>query len=168
MMPRSSSARARLTDADFAFVEAILVEELASPLRSLQQDPEALTSILDLDAVRQAVVENAEVSPSLHLYILVRQAFVNSGIEEVEVADQVAGELAEELGLSEGSRTYHFMCLIRNVADETRFHIQAAAGDAFLILNGNYRAVKDASGDGKDGSSEDRDSFDPVSERCVF
>ena len=168
MMQKSSSARARLTTADLAFVEAILVEELASPLRSLQHDPEALTSILDLDAVRQAVLENTEVSPSLHLYILVRQAFVNSGIEEAEVADEVAGELAEELGMPEGSRTFHFMCLIRNAADETRFHIQAAAGDAFLILNGDYRAVKDPECECKDGSSEDRDAFNQISERCVF
>lgn len=166
MMPRSSSARANLTAADFAFVEAILVEELASPLRELQQDSEAMTAILDLDAVYQAVVENTEVSPSLHLYILVRQAFVNSGIEEAEVADEVAGELVEKLAIPEGVRTFHFMCLIRTVANEARFHIQAAAGENFLILNGNYQMVPEEPGETT--ASGDRDSLNLISERCVF
>lgn len=166
MMPGNSSARANLTVADFAFVEAILVEELASPLRSLQLDPEAMTLILDLDAIHRAVVENTEVSPSLHLYILVRQAFVNSGIVEAEIADEVAGELVEKLGMFDGVRTFHFVCLIRTMANEARFHIQAAAGENFLILNGSYQVVPEKPGETI--ASEDRDSLSLISERCAF
>lgn len=133
-----------------------------------------MTSILDLDVVHRAVVENTEVSPSLHLYILVRQAFVNSGIEEAEVADEVAGELVEKLGLSDGVRAFHFMCLIRKVANEARFHIQAAAGENFLILNGNYQIVPALVSEVLNeansgiGLSDDRDSLNSSSERCVF
>lgn len=125
-----------------------------------------MTSILDLDVVHRAVVENTEVSPSLHLYILVRQAFVNSGIEEAEVADEVAGELVEKLAMSDGVRAFHFMCLIRNLANEVRFHIQAAAGENFLILNGNYQESPQKPGETT--ASGDRDSLNLISERCVF
>jgi hypothetical protein len=174
MMPRSSSARARLTSADIAFVESVLVEELASPLRSLHQDDEAMTSILDLEAVSQAVIENPEISLPLHLYVLVRRAFVNSGVEEARVADQVAGELVEQLGITEGVRAFHFVCLIRRLPDGARFHIQAAAGESFLVLNGDFRVTPELlanestdahAGEGRDG---DRDAFFPGSQRCVF
>lgn len=129
-----------------------------------------MTSILDLEAVSQAVIENPEISLPLHLYVLVRRAFVNSGVEEARVADQVAGELVEQLGITEGIRAFHFVCLIRRLPDGARFHIQAAAGESFLVLNGDFRMTPEANQDGLAGESRDgdRDAFFPGSQRCVF
>lgn len=129
-----------------------------------------MTSILDLEAVSKAVIENPEISLPLHLYVLVRRAFVNSGVEEARVADQVAGELVEQLGITDGVRAFHFVCLIRRLPDGARFHIQAAAGESFLILNGDFRMTPEANHDGLAGESGDgeRDTFFPGSQRCVF
>lgn len=174
-MKRSCSARANLTDADFAFVEAILVDELASPLKSLQQDPDSLTSILDLDVIHDALVGNsasASVSPSFQLYVLVRRAFRDGGIAPEEIADRVAGEIVEKLGLDDaaGAMPVHFLCVIRSTAEGSRFHLQVAAGDNFLVSNGNYQppvAQSSDSGNETDDSGE-RGSSELKSDRCLF
>lgn len=179
MMKRSCSARAKLTDADFAFVEAILVDELASPLKSLQQDPEGLSSILDLDVIHDALIGNpasARVSPPFQLYVLVRRAFMESGIAPVEIADRVAGEIVEKLGLDEAAsatqvhQPVHFLCVIRSTAEGSRFHLQVAAGDNFLVLNGNYQppVAQPSESENETDDSAERDSSELKSDRILF
>lgn len=131
-----------------------------------------MTSIFDLEAVYQAILENTEISLSLHLYILVRRAFLNCGIENAEIADGVAGELVDKLGATEGVRAFHFMCLIRRLPHGARFHIQAAAGESFLILNGDCQLVEDAehagNAEGQMHGIGDRDAMYPPQARCEF
>lgn len=180
-MRKSSSAREQLTAADFAFVEAILVEELASPLKSLQEDPEAFTSILDLNVVHAALVGSPDCSPvsaSLYFYVYIRRVFLDAGIEPAAAADRVAGEIVDELGLSYVSlqhhQAIHIMSVMRCTPHGVGFHLQIAAGDKLLVLNGNYQGASEAASElqntSKPGDSESTELglLNLMTDRCVF
>lgn len=156
MMHRIPSARAGVTPADLAFIEALLVAELSSPLKSLMQDPEAVTAILDLKEIHRALLESPvalPVSPSLYFYVLVRHAFKDGGIDHAGLADYVAGVLVEKLAARPDPRSgampawvthaVDFVSVIQATHGALRFHLQVAAGDQFLILTGLYHEFLD-------------------------
>ena len=101
---------------------------------------------------------------------------MESGIAPVEIADRVAGEIVEKLGLDEAAgsthvhQPVHLLCVIRSTAEGSRFHLQVAAGDHFLVVNGNYQhpaAQTSDSGNETDDSGE-RGSTELKSDRCLF
>ena len=155
-MHRIPSARAGITPADFAFIEALLMEELSSSLKSLMQDPESVTAILDLKGIHRALLESPvalPVSPSLYFYVLVRHAFVDGGIDHAGLADYVAGVLVEKLAARPDPRSgampawvthaVDFVSVIQATHGALRFHLEVAAGDQFLVLTGLYHEFLD-------------------------
>lgn len=156
MMHRIPSARAGITPADFAFLESLLMAELSSPLKSLMQDPEAVTAILDLKEIHRSLLESPvalPVSPSLYFYVLVRHAFVDGGIDHAGLADYVAGVLVEKLAARPDPRSgampawvthaVDFVSVIQATQGALRFHLEVAAGDQFLVLTGLYHEFLD-------------------------
>lgn len=152
MMHRIASAKAGITPADVAFVEAVLSGSGESAaLAKLWHDPEAVTALLDLKEIHRALLESPvalPVSPSLYFYVLVRHAFVAGGIDHPGLADYVAGVLVEKLdsrrhsrpGLMPGWVTHavDFVSVIRTAHGMLRFHLEVAAGDQFLVLTGVF------------------------------
>lgn len=152
MMHRLASARVGMTQADFAFIEALLAAGNESTvLTKLWDDPEAFTAILDLKEIHRALLESPvalPVSPSLYFYVLVRHAFVEGGIEAPELADYVAGVLVEKLAARPDPRSgampawvthaVDFVSVIQSAQGVLRYHLEVAAGDQFLVLTGLY------------------------------
>jgi hypothetical protein len=145
-----ASARAGITSADFAFIESLLADG-SQALATLRMDPEAVTAILDLKEIHRTLLESpvaVAVSPSLYFYVLVRHAFLDGGIQPVELADYVAGVLVEKLasrpdprsGAMPGWVTHavDFLAVIHATHGILRFHLEVAAGDQFLVLTGLY------------------------------
>lgn len=150
MMHRLASARAGITSADFAFMESLLAEGCEA-MANLRTDPEAVTAILDLKEIQRALLESPvalPVSPSLYFYVLVRHAFLDSGIDHAELADYVAGVLVEKLDGRPDRRSgampvwvthaVDFLSVIQSAHGILRFHLEVAAGDQFLVLTGLY------------------------------
>lgn len=130
--------------------------ELSSPLKSLMQDPEAVTAILDLKEIHRSLLESPvalPVSPSLYFYVLVRHAFVDGGIDHAGLADYVAGVLVEKLAARPDPRSgampawvthaVDFVSVIQATQGALRFHLEVAAGDQFLVLTGLYHEFLD-------------------------
>jgi hypothetical protein len=151
MMHRLASARAGITPADFTFLESLLAEGDGRTMTSLWSDPEAVTAILDLEEIHCALLEcpvALPVSPSLYFYVLVRHAFLDSGIDHTELADYVAGVLVGKLDSRPDPRSgampawvthaVDFLAVIEAAHGILRFHLEVAAGDQFLVLTGLY------------------------------
>lgn len=152
MMHRIASARAGITPADVAFVESALAAGgKSAALAKLWNDPEAVTSLLDLKEIHSALLESPvalPVSPSLYFYVLVRHAFVDGGIDHPGLADYVAGVLVEKLDSRHASRpgsmpgwvthAVDFVSVIQSTGGMLRFQLEVAAGDQFLVLTGIY------------------------------
>jgi hypothetical protein len=152
MKHRLASARVGITQADFAFVEALVSAGSGSAaMTKLRDDAEAVTAILDLKEIHRALLESPvalPVSPSLYFYVLVRHAFVDGGIEAPELADYVAGVLVEKLAGRPDPRSgampawvthaVDFLSVIQSAHGVLRYHLEVAAGDQFLILTGLY------------------------------
>ncbi len=152
MMHRIASARAGITTADVAFVESALAAGgKSAALAKLWNDPEAVTSLLDLKEIHSALLESPvalPVSPSLYFYVLVRHAFVDGGIDHPGLADYVAGVLVEKLDSRHASRpgsmpgwvthAVDFVSVIQSTGGMLRFQLEVAAGDQFLVLTGIY------------------------------
>jgi hypothetical protein len=141
---------ARFMAADFGFVRSVFAER-ATGLRRLWKDPEALRGILDLKEVLRALLERPcalGVSPAFYFYVLVRHRFLDEGIDDPELADYVAGVLAEKVeaapedplrSLASGyTRVADFIAIMQRSHGRLRFHLQVAAGDQFLALGGLY------------------------------
>jgi hypothetical protein len=156
-----TSARAGITPADMAFVDALLAGGQSQALSSLWQEPDAVSAILDLGEIHRALLESPvalPVSPSLYFYVLVRHALRDGGIDSIEVADYVAGVLVEKLGAQAGRRpgampgwvthAVDFVSVIQSTHGVLRFQLEVAAGDQFLVLTGifpeflDYRAER--------------------------
>lgn len=152
MMHRLASARMGITQADFAFIEALSgAGGGAAAMARLWDDPEAVTAILDLKEIHRALLDSPvalPVSPSLYFYVLVRHAFLDGGIEPPELADYVAGVLVDKLAGRPDPRSgampawvthaVDFLSVIQSAHGILRFHLEVAAGDQFLILTGLY------------------------------
>lgn len=152
MNHRIASAKAGITPADMAFIEALLAKDSSTPiLAGLCEDPDSLQTILDLKEIHQGLLESPvalAVSASLYFYVLVRHAFLDGGIDHVGLADYVAGVLVEKLDARPDSRpgampgwvthAVDFVSVIQSAHGALRFQLQVAAGNQFLILAGLY------------------------------
>lgn len=152
MMHRLASALAGIGSADMTFVESLFGDEARpAAMVNLWTDPQAVTALLDLAEVHRALLESPvalPVSPSLYFYVLVRHAFLESGIDHAELADYVAGVLVEKLGNRPDKRpgampawvthAVDFHSVIQSARGILRFHLEVAAGDQFLVLTGLF------------------------------
>ena len=155
MMHRLASARAGITSADIAFIESLLADG-SHVMANLWTDPEAVSEILDMKEIHRALLESPvalPVSASLYFYVLVRHAFLDSGIDHAALADYVAGVLVEKLDGHPDRRSgampawvthaVDFLSIIESAHGILRFHLEVAAGDQFLVLTGLFREFID-------------------------
>jgi len=146
------SSRDRFTAADFAFLsETLLPGGNGAQVTRLWHDPEALNHVLDLDAVFHALLDSPsalEVSPAFYFYVLVRHAFLQSGLTDEALADYVGGVLADRVSAHHGGKLIElgkeiayaadFLALLESSPERLRFYLQVAAGNQFLVLAGMY------------------------------
>lgn len=146
----------RFTAEDFDYVRGVLAPSsgrAGEALGRLWEDPDALREILDLKEVLRALLDNPAavgVSPAFYFYVLLRHAFLDAGIEEVEMAEYVSSVLAERVeavgqdslhSVSFGfTRVSDFITILQRSHGRLRFHLQVAAGDQFMALTGLFPA----------------------------
>jgi hypothetical protein len=142
----------RFNAADFDFVASLLAGADQKPhLMKLWGDPEALREMLDLKEVLRGILESPRaisVSPRFYFYVLVRHAFLQVDLSEPELADYVAKVITRSLSacpadpLENVARGFthsaDFVTLIASARGRTRFHLQVAAGNQFMVLTGLY------------------------------
>lgn len=142
----------RFSAADFDFVASLLARADQKPhLQKLWSDPEALREMLDLKEVLRGILDSPRaisVSPRFYFYVLVRHAFLQTDLNEPELADYVAKVMTRGLSANQtdplqdvaGGFTHaaDFITIISSARGKTRFHLQVAAGNQFLVLTGLY------------------------------
>lgn len=173
------SCRSRFTGADFDFVASVLAP--GGPrchLQNLWGDAEGLREMLDLKEVFRNLLESPsalQVSPRFYFYVLVRHAFLQADLADVELADYVAGVLAKRVcpdgadpleNITGGfTHAAQFLSFITTSKGRMRFHLQIAAGNQFLLLTGLYpEFLKRRS---QNGQSPDLDFYESFA-RCAF
>jgi hypothetical protein len=148
------NCRVQFTAEDIEFVLEVLRPKVDSRdcLIQLLADEESRDLILDNEALLHAILEHRNclrISTHFYFYILVRQVFKRSGIDERKVADYVAEVLAdfskaEQMQLrvngQERPLDYFFeMLSALQTADETtRFFIRAHIGNHSLFMTGVF------------------------------
>lgn len=146
------SCRSRFSRMDFDFVASVLAPDgRRCHLEKLWEDPEGMREILDLKEVFRSVIESPaaiRVSPRFYFYVLVRHAFLQEELADVELADYVSGVLAKRVStsgtdpLQDVTRGFthaaEFLSFISTSKGRMRFHLQVAAGNQFLVLTGLY------------------------------
>lgn len=148
------NCRVQFTAEDIDFVLEVLRPKVDSRecLIQLLADDEARDLILDDEALLHAILEHRNclrISTHFYFYILVRQVFRRSGLEERKVADYVAEVLAdfskaEQMQLrvngQERPLDYFFEMLsaLQTADDTTRFFIRAHIGNHSLFLSGVF------------------------------
>lgn len=144
--------RSRFSRMDFDFIASVLAPDgRHCHLQKLWEDPEGMREILDLKEVFRSLIETPaalRVSPRFYFYVLVRHAFLQAELMEVELADYVAGVLAKRV-CTEGNdpfqdvtrgftHTADFLSFITTSKGRMRLQLQVAAGNQFLVLTGLY------------------------------
>ena len=148
------NCRVQFTAEDIEFILEVLRPRIDSRdgLVQLLTDEESRDLILDNEALLHAILENRNclrISTHFYFYILVRQVFRRSGIEERKVADYVAEVLAdfskaEQMQLRVNGQgqplDYFFEMLsaLQTADDTTRFFIRAHIGNHSLFLSGVF------------------------------
>jgi hypothetical protein len=146
------SCRSRFTETDFDFVASSLSPGGPScHLAKIWQDPEGIREILDLKEVFRHLLDAPtaiQVSPRFYFYVLVRHAFLQEDLNDVELADYVAGVMAKRVCACNGdplqdvtrgfTHAAEFLSFITHSKGRMRFHLQVAAGNQFLVLTGLY------------------------------
>jgi hypothetical protein len=148
------NCRVQFTAEDIEFILNVLRPKVNSSecLVQLLADEESRDLILDDEALLHAILENRNclrISTHFYFYILVRQVFRRSGLDERKVADYVAEMLAdfskaEQMQLrvngQERPLDYFFEMLsaLQTVDDTTRFFIRAHIGNHSLFLSGVF------------------------------
>ena len=146
------SCRSRFTGRDFDFVASVLAPE--GPhchLAKLWKDSDGMREMLDLKEIFRCLIESPaaiQVSPRFYFYVMVRHAFLQAELGEVELADYVAGLLAKRVSadgndpLQDVTRGFthaaEFLSFISSSKGRMRYHLQVAAGNQFLVLTGLY------------------------------
>jgi hypothetical protein len=148
------NCRGQLTAEDVEFIVATLGRETSgrNTLVSLLTDEDSRDLILDDDQLFRALLESRgclHVSRQLYFYVLVRQVFRRSGIQQREVADYVA-ELLSEFSQADrlhqatpggAPQTGYFVDLLaalQTADDITKFFIRAHVGNYSLFLSGVF------------------------------
>ena len=149
-----ANCRVQFTAEDIEFILDVLRPKVNSRdcLIELLADEESRDMILDNEALLHAILEHRNclrISTHFYFYILVRQVFRRSGIEERKVADYVAEVLAdfskaEQMQLrvngQERPLDYFFEMLsaLQTADDTTRFFIRAHIGNHSLFMSGVF------------------------------
>jgi hypothetical protein len=148
------NCRARFAAEDVEFILSVLGRErgTADCLVKLLSDEEARDVLLDDEALFHALLERRgclRVSSRFYFYILVRQVFRRSGIEDRAVADYVAEVLAE-FSRAEQSRCalpgqlnpldyfFEMLAALRTADERTSFFIRVHIGNYSLFLSGVF------------------------------
>jgi hypothetical protein len=149
-----SNCRAQFAAEDIEFILSVLGGKIgtAECLIQLLSDEESRDLILDDEALLHALLERRgclNVSSRFYFYILVRNVFRRSDIQDRKVADYVAEVLAEFV-ISERSRClipgqpnsldYFFEMLgaLRTADERTSFYIRVHMGNYSLFLAGVF------------------------------
>jgi hypothetical protein len=149
-----SNCRAQFAAEDIEFILSVLGGKIgtAECLVKLLADEDSRDLILDDEALLKALLERRgclKVSSRFYFYILVRNVFRRSDIQERAVADYVA-ELLTEFALAERSRClmpgqlnpldYFFEMLgaLNTADDRTSFYIRVHMGNYSLFLAGVF------------------------------
>ncbi len=149
---RTAPVSHRFTHVDFEFLASVVAPEgQRLHLESLWSDPEALREILDLKEVFRGMLDSPatiQVSPRFYFYVLVRHAFLQAELTDVELADYVSGVMSKRIcptpedpleNIAGGfTHASDFIAIISNARGRMRFHLQVAAGNQFLVLAGLY------------------------------
>ena len=146
------NCRIQFSAEDVDFIVRLLGNKTGSAecLTDLLSDPDARDLILDDEALFRAVLEHPEclrISTHLYFYILVRNVFKRSGLQERELADYVAEVLAEFSQIDRAqcrvnSQPLNYfvdmLAALQQVDDITRFYIRAHIGNYSLFLSGIF------------------------------
>ena len=142
----------RFTRADFEFMTAVLAPgDKRRHLAKLWDDPDALKELLDLKEVLRAVIDSPSaltISPAFYFYVLIRHAFLQSNLDDPDLADYVSAVMAKRSALESGdplqdvargfTHAADFISIISSAHGRMRFHLQVAAGNQFLVLTGLF------------------------------
>jgi hypothetical protein len=148
------NCRAQFAAEDVDFVLSVLGQKLgtAECLVKLLADEDSRDLILDDDTLFHALLERRgclRVSSRFYFYVLVRQIFRRSDIQERAVADYVAEVLAE-FARAERSHCvvpghpetldyfFEMLAALQTADDRTSFHIRAHIGNYSLFLSGVF------------------------------
>jgi len=146
------NCRAQFSAEDIDFIVETLGKKGRDCLIDLLKDEKSRDLILDDESLFRAVLEHPEclrISMHLYFYILVRNVFRGSGLEEREVADYVAEVLAEFSQTHrsrvrvnrDGPPTDYFvdmLAALQTADDITSFFIRAHMGNYSLFLSGVF------------------------------
>lgn len=147
------NCRVQFTAEDIEFILEVLRPKVNSQecLVQLLADEESRDLILDNEDLLRAVLEHRSclrISTHFYFYILVRQVFRRSGLEERKVADYVAEVLAdfskaEQMQLRDGQGRpldyfFEMLAALQTADDTTRFFIRAHIGNHSLFLSGVF------------------------------
>ena len=149
-----SNCRAQFAAEDIDFILSVLGGKIgtAECLIKLLADEESRDLILDDEALLHALLERRgclKVSSRFYFYILVRNVFRRSDIQDRTVADYVA-EVLTEFVLSERSRCmipgqpnaldyfFEMLSALRTADDRTSFYIRVHMGNYSLFLAGVF------------------------------
>ena len=148
------NCRVQFTAEDIEFILEVLRPKVSSRdcLIQLLTDEESRDLILDNEALLHAILEHRNclrISTHFYFYILVRQVFRRSGIEERKVADYVAEVLADfskaeqmQLRVNGQGRPldyfFEMLSALQTADDTTRFFIRAHIGNHSLFMSGVF------------------------------
>ena len=149
-----ANCRVQFTAEDIEFILEVLRPKVNSHdcLVQLLSDEESRDLILDNEALLHAILEHRNclrISTHFYFYILVRQVFRRSGIEERKVADYVAEVLADfskaeqmQLRVNGQGRPldyfFEMLSALQTADDTTRFFIRAHIGNHSLFMSGVF------------------------------
>jgi hypothetical protein len=149
-----ANCRVQFTAEDIEFILEVLRPKIDSRdcLIQLLADEESRDMILDNEALLHAILEHRNclrISTHFYFYILVRQVFRRSGIEERKVADYVAEVLADfskaeqmQLRVNGQGRPldyfFEMLSALQTADDATRFFIRAHIGNHSLFMSGVF------------------------------
>jgi hypothetical protein len=148
------NCRVQFAAQDMDFILSILGQKVgtADCLIKLLSDEETRDLILDDEALFHALLEKRgclQVSSHFYFYILVRNVFRRSGIEDRAVADYVAEVLAE-FARAEQARCvvpgqsnpldyfFEMLTALQKADERTSFYIRAHIGNYSLFLSGVF------------------------------
>ena len=148
------NCRVQFAAEDIDFIVSVLGSKTgeAECLVKLLSDEESRDTILDDDDLFHALLERRgclRVSTHFYFYVLVRQVFRRSGINDRAVADYVA-ELLAEFSRAERSRCmvpgqsnpldyfFEMLAALQTADDRTSFQIRVHIGNHSLFLSGVF------------------------------
>lgn len=148
------NCRVQFAAEDVEFILGVLGKSLGSAecLVKLLADEESRDTILDDEQLFHALLERGgclRVSSRFYFYILVRQVFKRSGIENRAVADYVA-ELLTEFARSERARCvlpgqvnpldyfFEMLSALQTADERASFYLRAHIGNYSLFLSGVF------------------------------